>query len=114
VKKRAGGVVVFADGMYYAQRGRIADPALRHALPAIFGSPGAAEAGALLAYLPSRDESYRRAGGYVGRILKGAHAGDLPIEQPTRFEMSINLKTARALRLTLPQTLVLRADRLIE
>jgi putative ABC transport system substrate-binding protein len=78
------------------------------------GSPGGADAGGLISYLPSRQESYRRAGDYVSRILKGAHAGDLPIEQPSRFELTVNLRTARALRLTLPQALVLRADRLIE
>ena len=113
-KERVGGVVVFADGTYSANRGKIADLALRHGLPSVFGSPGAAEAGGLISYLPSREESYRRAGSYVGRILKGAHAGDLPIEQPTRFELSINLRTARTLRVALPQALVVRADRLIE
>ena len=67
-----------------------------------------------MTYLPSPDETYRRAGNFVGRILKGAHPGDLPVEQPTRFELTINLNTARALRITVPQTLAVRADRLIQ
>jgi putative ABC transport system substrate-binding protein len=113
-KERVGGIVVFADGAYYTNRARIADLALRQGLPTVFGSPGAADAGGFMTYLPNGAETYGRAGDYVSRILKGAHPGDLPIEQPTRFELAINMKTARALRVTVPQALVLRADRLIE
>jgi putative tryptophan/tyrosine transport system substrate-binding protein len=113
-KERAGGLVVFADGMYNAYRARIADIALRQGLPTVFGTPGAADSGGLINYLPSPEETYGRAATYVVRILKGAPAGDLPIQQPTRFELSINLKTARALSIALPQTLVVRADRIIE
>ena len=79
-----------------------------------FGTPGAARAGGLIEYVPSGDELYRRAAGFVAKILKGAHASDLPVEQPTLFELSLNLKTARALRLSLPQTLMVRADHVIE
>lgn len=113
-REGVGGLVVFADGTYFTNRARIAELALRHGLPAVFGSAGAAEAGGLISYLPNREEAYRRAASYIVRILKGAHAGDLPIEQPTRFELSMNLKTARALRLTLPQALLVRADKIIE
>ena len=114
VKEGAGGVVVFADGMYYANRARIAGLAVRHGLPSAFGSPGAADAGAMINYLPNGADTFRRAANYVARILKGAAAGDLPIEQPTRFDLSLNQNTARALRITLPQSLIVRADRVIE
>lgn len=88
--------------------------AAQQSLPTCFGSPGAARAGALIEYAPSGDELYRRAAGFVAKVLKGAHPGDLPVEQPTLFELSLNLKTARALRLSLPQTLMVRADHVIE
>ena len=114
VKEGAGGVVVFADGMYYANRMRIAALATRHGLPSSFGSPGAADAGAMINYVPNGPDMFRRAANYVARILKGAPAGDLPIEQPTRFDLSLNQSTARALRITFPQTLTVRADRIIE
>jgi putative ABC transport system substrate-binding protein len=93
---------------------RIADLALRHRLPSLSGEPDSAEGGALLFYGPNIFEGCHRAAKYVDRILKGAKPADLPIEQPTKFELVINIKTARALGLTLPQTLLLRADRVIE
>lgn len=113
-RDRSQGLVVFADGMYSTNRARLAELAMRHALPAAFGSEGAAQAGGLITYVPDSGETYRRAASYVTRILKGAHAGDLAIERPTRFNLSINLKTARALGLTLPPSLLVRADHVLD
>jgi putative ABC transport system substrate-binding protein len=113
-RERVGALVVLADGTYAAHRARLADLATQQSLPTCFGTPGAANAGGLIEYVPSGDEQYRRAAGFVAKVLKGAHPGDLPVEQPTLFELSLNLKTARALRLALPQTLMVRADHVIE
>jgi len=93
--------------------GQIASLAVKHRLPTI-GSPVFARAGGLLAYGPDGADMYRRAAGYVDRILKGSAPGDLPMEGPTKFEMIVNLKAARALGLTIPQSLLLRADQVIE
>lgn len=113
-RERVGGVVVFADGTYLTNRATLAELGLRHALPTCFGSPGAAHAGGLIAYVPSFGEAYRRAAGFVAKILRGAQPGELPVEQPTLFELSVNLKTARTLGLTLPQPLLARADDVIQ
>lgn len=88
--------------------------ALMHRLPAIYSRSEFAQEGGLLAYGPSFATSYRRAAAYVDRILKGAKPGDLPVEQPTQFELVINLRTAKALGLTVPQAMLQRADRVIE
>ena len=96
------------------QLSRIVDLAGRARVPAIYGSSEFAEAGGLLAYGPSTAAMYRRAGSYVGKILGPTNPRDLPIEHPSRFELVVNLKTARALGLTLPQSLVLRADRVLQ
>jgi ABC-type uncharacterized transport system substrate-binding protein len=93
---------------------QIADFTLKHRLPAISMFRRFAEAGGLMSYGPNQPEYYRRLAVYVDKILKGAKAGDLPIEQPTKFELVINLKTARVLGLSIPAALLLRADRLIE
>ena len=93
---------------------KIADFALRNRLPAISAFRIFAEAGGLLAYGPNVNDMRRRAASYVDKILKGAKLGDLPIEQPTKFEMVINLSTAKALRLTIPQSLLVRADEVIQ
>jgi putative tryptophan/tyrosine transport system substrate-binding protein len=93
--------------------GQIASLAGKHRLPTI-GSPVFARAGGLLAYGPDGADLYRRAAGYVDRILKGSAPGDLPMEGPTKFEMIVNLKTARALGLTIPPSLLQRADQVIE
>ena len=94
--------------------GRVARLALESRLPTVSGEPGFAEAGGLMTYGPSLLDSWRRAATYVDRILKGAKPADLPVEQPTKFELVINLKTAKALGLTIPQSVLVRADEIIE
>jgi putative ABC transport system substrate-binding protein len=113
-KDRPDALLILADPMLGSQAKRIADLAVRHRLPAVSMIRGYAEAGALATYGQSFADSYRRAAVYVDRILKGAKAGDLPVEQPTKVELVINLKTAKALGLTIPQSLMLRADELIQ
>lgn len=93
---------------------RIAASAAKACLPSVSGNSAYAEAGGLMAYGPSFHELARSAGGYVAKILKGAKPADLPVERPTKFELVINLKTARQMGVTLPQSLLLRADRVIE
>ncbi len=95
-------------------REKIADLAARHRLPAVFGFRTHAEAGGLMAYGASRVELIRQAAVYASKILKGAKPADLPVEQPTKFELLINLKTAQALGLKIPQSVLLRADEIIE
>jgi putative tryptophan/tyrosine transport system substrate-binding protein len=113
-KARAEALVVFTEPMLYAQRDRLADLAARNRLPTINMIKGHAEAGDLIAYGPDYRDLYRRVAEIVDKILKGAKPADLPIEQPTKFELVINLKTAKALGLTIPQSLLLRADQVIE
>jgi putative tryptophan/tyrosine transport system substrate-binding protein len=110
----AGAVLVVGDPMFLDQSARIADHAVRRRLPTVSGTSGFAEAGGLLVYGPSISEAFRRAATYVDKILKGAKAADLPIEQPAKFELVINLKTAKALGLTIPRELLRRADQLIQ
>ena len=112
--ERAGAVIVLVDTMLLVHRARIADHAARRRLPTVSGMSDDAEAGGLLAYGPSLSDRFRRAATYVDKILKGAKAADLPVEQPTTFELVINLKTAKALGLTIPQSLLLRADQVIQ
>ena len=107
-------ISIFADGFILQNRARIIDFALQHRLPVISGWPIFVESGALCSYGPNLKDSYRRLANYVDRILKGTKPSDLPIEQPTKFELVINLKTATALSLTVPQSLLGRADELIE
>ena len=105
---------VLADLMTYFHRRRLADLAIKHRLPMMGGLPDYAEAGALMSYWADTADVYRRAASYIDRILKGARPGDLPIEQPTKFEFVVNLKTAKTLGVAIPQAVLLRADRVIE
>ena len=107
-------VVVPADPLFNTQAHEIANFALRHKLPTAFSQSRNVEAGGLLSYGASIADSFRRGAAYVDRIIKGAKPGELPVEQVTIFETVINLKTAKALGLTIPQSLLLRADRVIE
>jgi len=113
-RERAGAVIVLVDGMLADHRARIADLAVKSRLPAVYGLSDHPEAGGLMAYGPSVLDRFRRAATYVDKILKGAKPADLPIEQPTKFELVINLRTAKALGLTIPQSLLQRADQVIE
>ena len=110
----AQGLLVLTDPMLSANARRIAELAARHRLPAMYWAPWFVEAGGLIAYSPDYAAMLRRAASYVDRILKGARPADLPIEQPTKFDLVVNLKTAKALGLTIPESLMLRAGQVIE
>ena len=110
----AEAVIVVIDAFFDSQRRQIVELAARIRLPCVFARRQAVEAGGLLSYGPNLDDSYRRAASYVDKILKGTKPGDLPVEQPTKFELAINLRTAKALGLRIPQSLLFRADHVIE
>jgi len=114
LRQRADALLVVNDASILDQRGRIVELALRQRLPTFSSYPEFTVAGAVAGYGPSRLKLYRRSAYYVRKILDGANAGDLPIEQPTTIELSVNLKTAKALGLTIPPSLLLRADQVIE
>jgi ABC-type uncharacterized transport system substrate-binding protein len=113
-RERAGAAIILVDAMLLDHRKRIIDLAARRGLPAVYGLMDYADAGGLIAYASSDSDRFRRAAAFVDKILKGAKPADLPVEQPTRFELAINLKTAKALGLTIPPSLLLRADHVIE
>jgi putative tryptophan/tyrosine transport system substrate-binding protein len=113
-KARADAIFASSDAIQTANRAHIAALAIQHKLPLCAEFKIVASAGALFTYGPSVADLWRRAGGYVDRILKGEQPGDLPVQQPTKFELVINLKTAKALDLTVPPTLLARADEIIE
>jgi putative ABC transport system substrate-binding protein len=111
---RAEAVVVIASALTYTNRFQIASLALQHRLPSMYGAGPNVEAGGLIAYGPSYAETWRRSATYVHKILQGSKPGDLAVEQPTTFEFVINLKTAKALGLALPPSLLRRADQVIQ
>ena len=111
---RPDGLLVMADPLIGEQIAQITDFVASARLPATYDQPNMARSGAMVAYGPILAEHYVMAAGYVDRILKGAKPADLPVEQPTRFELVINLKTAKALGLTIPQSMLVRADEVIQ
>jgi putative tryptophan/tyrosine transport system substrate-binding protein len=108
------GLIVMAEASFFPHRNRICEFALKHRLPAIYTFRLFVDAGGLMSYSYNLPEQWQRAATYVDKILKGAKPGDLPVEQPTKFELVINLKTAKALGLTIPQSLLVRADEIIQ
>ena len=113
-QQRADGLAVMAEPALIAQVAKITAFAKQRRLPAVYAYPEYSRAGGLLTYATSYYDLFRRAATYIDRIIKGAKPGDLPVEQPTKFELIVNLGTARALGLTVPQSLLIRADSIIE
>jgi len=114
IGRRAGALIVVGGPLTYMRRQQIADLALKHRLPGIHALKEYAQAGLLISYGPNLPDLWRRAATYVDKILKGAKPADLPVEQPTKFELVINLKAAKALGLTIPPSLLGRADEVIQ
>jgi putative ABC transport system substrate-binding protein len=114
IKDRAQGLIVLPHAVTNANRARIANLAAGHQLPGMYPDSEYVEAGGLMSYAPNYSDQHRRAATFVDKILKGAKPADLPIEQPTKFELVVNMKTAKALGLTIPQSILARADRVID
>jgi putative ABC transport system substrate-binding protein len=110
----ADAVIVLSTPLYMAAMQPLADLGIKYRLPTMFGPREHIEAGGLLSYSPDRADLWRRGAAYVDRLLRGANPADLPVQQPTKFDLAINLRTARALGLTIPPTLLARADEVIE
>jgi len=113
-KMRVEAIIIAPDGLFMGQQREIAELASKYGLPSIFSNNVYAEVGGLMSYGPNRFNSYRRAAHFVDKIFKGAAPADLPVEQPTTFELVINMKTANALHIKIPQSMLIRADRVIE
>ena len=114
IRARAGALTVLGSAMFFNERRHLVDLAAKHRLPTVFPWRQGVDAGGLMSYGPNGPDLYRRAATYVDKILKGARPADLPVEQPTKFELVINLKTAKALGLTIPQSVLGRADHIVE
>ena len=112
--KRAGGLLVLADVMFVTHRARLAELATKSRLPAMYSQREYVDDGCLMSYGPVLSDNFRRAATYVDKILKGAKPADLPVERPTKFELVINRKAAKAIGLTIPQSLLLRADQVLD
>jgi putative tryptophan/tyrosine transport system substrate-binding protein len=112
--RRAGALLVLADSLFTQESGRLATLALKQRAPTMFGLREHVVAGGLIAYGVSFTDLFHRAAAYVDKILRGARPADLPVEQPTKFELVINLRTAKALGLTIPQSVLARADEVIQ
>ena len=108
------GIVIQQSPLLWTERSRVGNLGLRYRLPTIYSLSSTAEEGNLIAYGADAADLWRRVAGYVAKILRGAKPADLPVEQPTKFELVINLKTAKALGLTIPSSLLQRADQVIE
>jgi putative ABC transport system substrate-binding protein len=113
-RARAGALAVVGSAMLFAERRRLADLAAKNRLPAVYARREWVDAGSLMSYGPNTADMFRRAATYVDKFLKGTKPADLPVEQPTKFELVINLKTAKALGLTIPPSLLGRADEIIQ
>jgi len=114
VRGRSGAVIILPNPFFSVHAGRVAELALKHHLPTMANDPGVVEAGGLMQYSVDYPDMWRRTASYVDRILKGTKPGDLPIEQPAKFRLVINLRAAKALSLTIPPSLLLRADEIIQ
>jgi len=114
VRDRAGALIIVPSPAIFSHRKQLVELAMKHRLPTVVGSREYVEAGGLASYGPDYPDQFRHAAGHVDKILKGARPADLPVEQPTKFELIINLKTAKALGLTIPPSLLQRADQVIE
>src|SRR5207248_10079988 len=114
VRERPGGLLVLADRLFLHHRTRIMDFAVQRRLPGVHAYRELVEAGGLMSYGPSYADMHRRAAAYVDKILKGAKPADLPVERPVKFELVVNLKAAKELGLTIPPSVILRANEVIE
>jgi ABC-type uncharacterized transport system substrate-binding protein len=113
-KEHSGGILTFPDAVTVAHRAQLAEFAVQRKLPSMFGWKEFVEAGGLISYGPNLNDSFRRLAVYVDKILKGVKPAELPVEQPTKFELVINLKTAKQIGVTIPPNVLARADKVIK